>query len=146
MSQENSSNSTQKPYPEADASQQSGKVAEGVAAYSYTTVEKPAAPPHQIAGIAASEDVWCFVLKNQLAAHLETAVSLVRMLFPQAVDVQFAYEIDPEIANATYVTISAKVRGEFDTLVRADWKFTEELLRTVPKDKASYIHFSPIVI
>ena len=148
MSQETSSkpDSTHQPYPEADSSsQQIGKVAEGVAAYSYTPLKKPIPPQHFIAGILASNEVWRFALTNELILHLETAVRILRQSFQKIGVMQFSYEIDPEIENESWITIRANVEGTLEELLREDWAYTQAIVRAIPITKLSFIRFIPSV-
>jgi len=149
MSQETSAkpDSTAKPYPETESSsEQIGKVAEGVATYAYMPFKKTASVQHQIAGIAVSEEVWRFVVANEIVSHLETAVRLVGESFRKAGKIRFSYQIDPEIENESCVIIHAEVYGAVEELVHEDLAYTKAMVRTIPADKLPLIHLFPIVI
>jgi len=151
MSQKNSlqSDAVHKSYPEADSSSESaGIVAEGVATYAYTPLKKTAflSLQHQIAGIPASEEVWRFIVANELSHHLEAAVRVVREAFHKTGKMRFTYQIDPEIENEACVIIHAEVSGTLEELVREDWAYTKAIVRTLPMDKLPLIHLFPIVV
>jgi hypothetical protein len=149
MSQKTSAKpgSTAKPYPEAESSsEQVGKVAEGVATYAYTPLPKTASVQHQIAGIAASEEVWRFAAANEIVSHLETAVRLVRESFQKVIDVRFTHDIDQEVDNESWITLRVQVQGSLEDLVRQHWTYTEAIVRAVPINKLPYISLSPEVI
>jgi len=134
-----------KPYPDADSamSEQIDKVAEGLAAYAYTPIKKAASWQHQIAGVSASEEVWRFAVVNELIPHLETAIRLLFESFHKIDKVRFAYEVDPEIENETWIAIRAKVEGRFDELLKEDLAYTKAITRVVPVDKRPFIRFIP---
>lgn len=135
-----------KPYPESESSsEQVGKVAEGVATYTYTPLKKAASVQHQIAGIAVSEEVWRFAAANELIPCLETAERLIRELFPKVLGIRFTYEIDPEIDKESYIVIRAKVQGEFEELLQADWAYTKRITRLVPINKLPLFSLFPVV-
>jgi hypothetical protein len=147
MSQEISKpDSIPKPYPETESSsQQINQVAEGVATYPYTPAKKAMSVQHQIAGIAVSEEVWRFAVANDLIPCLETAERLIWELFPKVLGIRFTYEIDPEIENESYIVIRAKVQGEFEELLRADWGYTKKITRLVPVNKLPLFSLFPVI-
>ena len=65
--------------------------------------------PRRIAGISAPNEVWRFAARNDLLAHLETAVRLAKECFKNVEGFHFTYDIDPEIENESYITIRATV-------------------------------------
>ena len=121
------------------------KVAEPAVAYVATTPQKRVPASHVIAGIPASEKVWQFAKANELVPHLETTGKILRNSFHQLADMRFAYDVDPEIENESWITIHAKVAGSLDELLREDWAYTRAVVRALPKDKLPLIHFSPFV-
>lgn len=140
------SDSAPKSYPEVE-SPSTGKVAEAAVA-TYTV--RPAAPytrtpSRTIAGIAASDEVWRFAVKNELIPHLETAVQVIRESFQKISDIRFAHEIDPEIENESWITIRAKVAGSLEELLREDWAYTQKIVRVIPINKLPFIRFIPVV-
>jgi hypothetical protein len=133
-----------KPYPETEpSSQQIGKAAEGVATYAYTPLKKAACVQHQIAGVSVSDDVWRFATANDLIPHLEIAVRILFESFHEISKVRFAYEIDPEIENESWIAIRAKVDGTFEELLHDDLAYTRAIVRAVPIDKLPLIRFIP---
>lgn len=148
MSQEHSlkSDSAARPYPEAEStsSGQLGKVAEAaVGTYAYTPLKKTVSLQHQIAGVSVFDDVWRFATANDLIPHLEIAVRILFESFHEISKVRFAYEIDPEIENESWITIRAKVDGTLEELLHEDLAYTRAIVRAVPIDKLPLIRFIP---
>jgi len=135
MSQENFSNSTPKPYPEADSPEQIGKVSETAsAAYAVRTDAKWRPPAQTIAGLAADDEVWSFVKANDLLPHLETAIQLVRKNLAPVDEMRLSYELDPELPSFNSVVIWAKARGAVEEVFEQEKKYIREFVDAVPPD------------
>jgi hypothetical protein len=140
MSQENSSNSTPQPYPDADSSEQIGKVSEiASAAYAVRTDAKWIPPAQTIAGLAADDEVWTFVKANDLLSHLETAIQLVRQTFFDVREMRLSYEPDPELPKFNSIVIWAKAPGTVEELFEQEKKYTREFVEAVPPDRRHQI-------
>ena len=117
-------NSTPKPYPEADSSQQAGKVSETAStAYATRTDAKWKPPARTIAGLAADDEVWAFVRANDLLPHLETAIQLVRKTFFDVREMRLSYELDPEIPKFNSIVIWVKAHGTVENLFEQEKKY-----------------------
>jgi hypothetical protein len=135
MSQENFSNSTPKPYPEADSSEQIGKVAETVStAYAARADAKWKPPARTIAGLAADEEVWSFVKANDLLPHLETAIQLARKTFLNVREMWLAYLPDPELPKFNSVGIWVKAVGTPEELFEQYKKYVSLFTHDVPSE------------
>jgi len=137
MSQKNSqnSNSTPKPYPEADSSQQIGQVAETAStAYAVRTDAKWKPPARTIAGLAADDEVWAFVKVNDLLPHLETAIQLARGTFSDVREMWLSYEPDPEIPKFNSIGIWVKAAGTPEELFEQYKKYVNLFTHDVPSE------------
>ncbi|MDZ7359752.1 MAG: hypothetical protein ONB46_03355 [candidate division KSB1 bacterium] len=114
-----------------------------MATYAYTPVKKAAPLQHQIAGVSVSDDVWRFAAANDLIPHLEIAIRILFESFREISKVRFAYEIDPEIENESWIAIRAKVDGTLEELLHEDLAYTTAIVRAVPIDKLPLIRFIP---
>jgi hypothetical protein len=141
MSQENSSNSTPKPYPEADSSLQTGKVAE-TASTAYATrtdTIKWRPSTRTIVGLAADDEVWAFVKANNLLPSLETAIRLVREIFPNLQEMKLAYEQDPELSFLDAVVVYAKAVGTVESLFDQETRYVRAFGRNIPYEDSHKI-------
>lgn len=140
MSQENFSNSTPKPYPEANPSEQIGKVSETASvAYATRAETKWKTPARTIAGLAADDEVWAFVRANDLLPHLETAVQLARKTFADLREIKLSYAPDPELPFFNCVTIDAKAKGTVEDVFAQDQNYTRVFVETIPSEKCHQI-------
>ncbi len=146
MNQPSSSKRKAKVYETAEerASGRSDKVAESLAVYAPAR-SRNTTTVRRIAEISAPNEVWRFAAQNDLLAHLETAVRLAKQCFRRIDGFHFTYDVDPEIENESYITIRATVYGTVEELLPQDWALTQALVRSLPRDKLHFIHFSPIV-
>jgi hypothetical protein len=119
------------------------KVSESLAVYTPTRRRAVSSAPRRIAGIAASDEVWRFAARNDLLAHLETAVRLVKECFLQIGKMSFTFEIDPEIENESWISIHAAIKGKLDDLLQQWQAFDRAMVRNLPPDKQSLIRLSP---
>ena len=147
MNQSSSSKRNTKVYATAEerSSVRANKVAESLAVYTPLRGRKTTAVRRRIAGLTVPNEVWRFAARNDLLAHLETAVRLAKECFRRIDGFHFTYDIDPEIENESYITIRATVYGTVEELLPQDWALTQALVRTLPGDKLHLIHFAPIV-
>lgn len=137
MSQEITSTSNPKPYPEADSSQQAGKVSETAStAYAVRTDVKWKPPARTIGGLVADDDVWTFVRANNLLLHLETAIQLVRANFSDVREIRLSYEPDPELPKFNSVVIWAKARGTVEELFEQEKKYIRAFNGVVPYENS----------
>jgi hypothetical protein len=144
----NKKSSSRRPYPEAgQKSEAPSRVAEpATAVYSPT---KPSAikkslrsPMKQIAGYDVSTEVWQFVVDNDLAPHLETAIRLVRACFPTVRKIDFEYVIDPEVKNNSWIDLAIKVSGTVEEVLTQMNRFDEEMIKLVPIEKGAKLCLS----
>lgn len=117
------------------------KVAESLAVYTPTRRRTALSTPRRIAGIAASEEVWRFAARNDLLAHLETAVRLAKECFKNIDQLGFSYDVDPEIENESWINLHARIKGAFDDLLQEDFAYTRAMARALPPDKQTFIRF-----
>lgn len=99
--------------------------------------------PRRIAGITASNDLWRFVARNDLLAHLETAVRLAKECFKNIDQLGFSYDVDPEIENESWISIRAGIKGTLDELLLQWQAFDKAMVRSLPTNKQALILFSP---
>lgn len=124
-----------KPYPEAEASEPIGIVAETATAAYGTRMDTNWKPPaRMIAGLAADDEVWSFVRANDLLPHLETAIQLVRKTFFNVGAMRLSYEPDPELPKFNSVVIWAKAPGTVEELFEQEKKYIHEFCETVPSE------------
>jgi len=139
MSQENSTKA-HKPYPEADSSQQIGKVSEiASTAYAVRTDTKWKPSARTIAGLSADDDVWAFVKNNNLLSSLEIAIRLVRETFSTLQDIKLAYEPDPELSFFNAIVIYAKAVGTVAALFEQETKYVRAFGRNIPYEDSHKI-------
>ncbi len=119
------------------------KAAESLAMYTPTRRRTASSAPRRIAGIAASNEVWRFAARNDLLAHLETAVRLAKECFWQVGKLSFTYDIDPEIENEAWISIHADIQGSLDELLQQHLAYGKALVRVLPKAKLPLIRFAP---
>jgi len=135
MSQEFSSNSNPKPYPEGDSSQQISKVSETAStAYAVRTDAKWKPPARTIAGLAADDEVWSFVKANDLLPHLETAIQLARKTFGEVREMWLSYEPDPELPRFNSIGIWVKAAGTPEELFEQYKKYVNLFTHDVPSE------------
>ncbi len=148
MKQSSSTNKANlKVYPTAEErqAQRKDKVAESLAVYTPMRGRSTMTVRRRIAGISASNEVWRFAAKNDLLAHLETAVRLAKECFRRIEGFHFTYDIDPEIENESYITIRATVYGTVEELLPQDWALTQALARSLSGEVLKKISFFPAV-
>ena len=139
-----SSAASQKKY-ELSNERSKGKAAEPVAIYARTPLKKARSKKRVIAGVAASEEVLQLATAKGLIPHLETAVMLIRKSFGKVKKLRLSVDIDPEIENEEWITISAEVQGSLNELVRCHGYYLDAVIQNVEMDKLAFIHFSPVV-
>ena len=135
--------STPKEYPEANpVPLEQSQVAESVASYVIlpsAATATLAAKSRRIAGLEASDEVWEFAQKHRLAAHLETAVRLVKEAFCDIHLTYLTFEPDPEITNLDGIAINIKAGGKLKELVQQDQTFAQRFVQELPGDIRSKV-------
>ena len=119
------------------------KVAESLAVYTPTRRRTVSSAPRRIAGIATSEEVRRFAARNDLLAHLETAVRLVIECFLQIGKMSFTYDVDPEIENESWISIHADIQGTLEELLHQNLAYGKAIVRALPIHKLPLIRFAP---
>jgi len=142
-----SKQSSPRPYPGAEQKNEAlPRIAEPAAAYAVATPTLHRKPQRveekRIAGYAVSDEVWRFVVANDLIPHLETAIRLVHECFPTVSDIQLLYEVDWDIENRSYIVIEIKITGSIALILEQYDRFTLQKIRQVPPEKRDKIILS----
>lgn len=131
-----------KNYPEYTPPQ-TDKVAEPLATY-YATPRpqsyKPALPVHRIGGLEASDEVWEFAQKHQLAPHVETSIRLARETLLDMRSLYLTFDPDPEIPSLHGIGIHARMgTTDLEKWEKQYRSFQRRFLREIPPDIDSKI-------
>lgn len=123
------------------ASASANKIAEPLAVYTTVHERKTTNVRRRLAGIPVADEVWRFAARNDLLAHLETAVRLAKECFKKIDQFGFSYDVDPEIENECWINLHARIKGTFDELLQEDSAYTRAMVRALPLDKQTFIRF-----
>ncbi len=132
-----------KKYPESKpVPVEQSKVAEPVASYApsvATSVTQSKLKSRRLAGLDASDEVWNFAQRHQLAPHLETAVRLVKESFKNIRTMYLRFDPDPEEPKLDGLIIHMTIGGP-----REEWEsqykaYALRFIKEIPNDIRSKI-------
>jgi len=132
-------------YPEAQEKRETpSRVAESaVAAYSVAKPpalgKSPRPSAKRIDGYVVFNEIWQFLVKNDLLPHLKTAIRLTHACFPTLRKIDFEYVIDPEVENNSWIDLAIKVSGTVEEVLAQMNRFDDEMIKQVPIEKGAKI-------
>jgi hypothetical protein len=87
---------------------------------------------------AVPEDVIEFASRRQLLPHLERAIRLAETAFHPVHRMTFEVETDPETGEQ-WVAVDVTVDTDGEDVLRRDWAYALEWVKTTPPDVRSWV-------